>query len=147
MRQSPAVCYGCWKCFTLLHQVESFTSPVDLSKTDAPLSSLFQFSKAVKHFGEDTDKMQPDEFFGIFDQFLQAVTEAKQENENMRKRKEEEERRARMEAQVSTHQQVWQHLQGIWDWQLCYDVPVVAQAALKAGRGVSVVLDPMAFQF
>ncbi|TRZ16990.1 hypothetical protein HGM15179_010084 [Zosterops borbonicus] len=55
---------------------------------------------AVKHFGEDTDKMQPDEFFGIFDQFLQAVTEAKQENENMRKRKEEEERRARMEAQL-----------------------------------------------
>uniref|UniRef100_A0A8C6ZMP6 Dishevelled associated activator of morphosis 1 n=1 Tax=Nothoprocta perdicaria TaxID=30464 RepID=A0A8C6ZMP6_NOTPE len=55
---------------------------------------------AVKHFGEDTDKMQPDEFFGIFDQFLQAVTEAKQENENMRRRKEEEERRARMEAQL-----------------------------------------------
>lgn len=65
----------------------------------------------MKHFGEDTDKMQPDEFFGIFDQFLQAVTEAKQENENMRKRKEEEERRARMEAQVSTLQQVWQHPQ------------------------------------
>uniref|UniRef100_A0A8B9G577 Dishevelled associated activator of morphogenesis 1 n=1 Tax=Amazona collaria TaxID=241587 RepID=A0A8B9G577_9PSIT len=58
------------------------------------------FSKAVKHFGEDTDKMQPDEFFGIFDQFLQAVTEAKQENENMRRRKEEEERRALMEAQL-----------------------------------------------
>lgn len=45
--------------------------------------------------------MQPDEFFRIFDQFLQAVAEAKQENENMRRRKEEEERRARMEAQVS----------------------------------------------
>ncbi|KAJ6658027.1 hypothetical protein lerEdw1_001686, partial [Lerista edwardsae] len=58
------------------------------------------FTKAVKHFGEDSGKMQPDEFFGMFDQFLQAVTEAKQENENMRKRKEEEERRARMEAQL-----------------------------------------------
>ncbi|XP_028591314.2 disheveled-associated activator of morphogenesis 1 isoform X2 [Podarcis muralis] len=58
------------------------------------------FAKAVKHFGEDPGKTQPDEFFGIFDQFLQAVTEAKQENENMRKRKEEEERRARMEAQL-----------------------------------------------
>ncbi|POI34881.1 hypothetical protein CIB84_001368 [Bambusicola thoracicus] len=45
-------------------------------------------------------KELPDEFFGIFDQFLQAVTEAKQENENMRRRKEEEERRARMEAQL-----------------------------------------------
>lgn len=61
---------------------------------------FFQFTKAVKHFGEEAGKMQPDEFFGIFDQFLQAVSEAKQENENMRKRKEEEERRARMEAQV-----------------------------------------------
>uniref|UniRef100_A0A670XWZ4 Dishevelled associated activator of morphosis 1 n=1 Tax=Pseudonaja textilis TaxID=8673 RepID=A0A670XWZ4_PSETE len=58
------------------------------------------FIKAVKHFGEDSGKTQPDEFFGIFDQFLQAVNEAKQENENMRKRKEEEERRARMEAQL-----------------------------------------------
>lgn len=54
----------------------------------------------MKHFGEEAGKMQPDEFFGIFDQFLQAVSEAKQENENIRKRKEEEERRARMEAQV-----------------------------------------------
>ncbi|XP_028934783.1 disheveled-associated activator of morphogenesis 1 isoform X1 [Ornithorhynchus anatinus] len=58
------------------------------------------FRKAVSHFGEDAGKMQPDEFFGIFDQFLQAVAEARQENENMRKRKEEEERRARMEAQL-----------------------------------------------
>lgn len=44
--------------------------------------------------------MQPDEFFGIFDQFLQSFSEAQQENENMRRRKEEEERRAKMEAQV-----------------------------------------------
>ncbi|XP_023382548.1 disheveled-associated activator of morphogenesis 1 [Pteropus vampyrus] len=58
------------------------------------------FTKAVKHFGEEAGKTQPDEFFGIFDQFLQAVSEAKQENENMRKKKEEEERRARMEAQL-----------------------------------------------
>ncbi|XP_029454062.1 disheveled-associated activator of morphogenesis 1 isoform X2 [Rhinatrema bivittatum] len=58
------------------------------------------FTKSVKHFSEDTGKMQPDEFFGIFDQFLQAFSEAKQENENLRKRKEEEERRARMEAQL-----------------------------------------------
>uniref|UniRef100_A0A8C9U7H0 Dishevelled associated activator of morphogenesis 1b n=1 Tax=Scleropages formosus TaxID=113540 RepID=A0A8C9U7H0_SCLFO len=56
--------------------------------------------KAVKHFGEDAARMQPDEFFGIFDQFMQAFTEAKQENDNMQKRKEEEERRARMEAQL-----------------------------------------------
>lgn len=66
----------------------------------APFSLLPQFLKAVKHFGEDAGKMQPDEFFGIFDQFLQSFAEAQQENENMRKRKEEEERRAKMEAQV-----------------------------------------------
>ncbi|XDV42925.1 hypothetical protein PO909_011502 [Leuciscus waleckii] len=58
------------------------------------------FEKAVKHFGEDVTRMQPDEFFGIFDQFLQAFSEAKQDNENMQRRKEEEERRARMEAQL-----------------------------------------------
>lgn len=45
--------------------------------------------------------MQPDEFFGIFDTFLQSFAEAKQDLENMRKKKEEEERRARMEAMVS----------------------------------------------
>ncbi|KAJ8411745.1 hypothetical protein AAFF_G00153830 [Aldrovandia affinis] len=58
------------------------------------------FTKAVQHFGEDPTRMQPDEFFGIFDQFLQSFAEAKQENENIRRRKEEEERRARMEAQL-----------------------------------------------
>ncbi|XP_051500628.1 disheveled-associated activator of morphogenesis 1-like isoform X1 [Myxocyprinus asiaticus] len=58
------------------------------------------FLKTVKHFGEDSNKMQPDEFFGIFDQFLQSFAEARQENENMRRRKEEEERRARMEVQL-----------------------------------------------
>ncbi|XP_053331509.1 disheveled-associated activator of morphogenesis 1 isoform X2 [Spea bombifrons] len=58
------------------------------------------FVKSAKHYGEEANKMQPDEFFGMFDQFLQALSEAKQENENMRKRKEEEERRIRMEAQL-----------------------------------------------
>ncbi|MEQ2163334.1 Dishevelled associated activator of morphogenesis 2 [Goodea atripinnis] len=42
--------------------------------------------------------MQPDEFFGIFDTFLQSFSEARQDLENMQRRKEEEERRARMEA-------------------------------------------------
>lgn len=44
--------------------------------------------------------MQPDEFFGIFDTFLQAFLEARQELEAMRRRKEEDERRARMETMV-----------------------------------------------
>lgn len=45
-------------------------------------------------------KLEPDVFFGIFDSFLTAFSEAKQDNENMARRKEEEERRALMEAQV-----------------------------------------------
>ncbi|KAM9466291.1 disheveled-associated activator of morphogenesis 1-A [Clarias gariepinus] len=58
------------------------------------------FQKTVKVFGEEPGSTQPDDFFKIFDQFLQAFAEAKEENENMRKRKEEEERRARLEAQL-----------------------------------------------
>ncbi|XP_055427457.1 disheveled-associated activator of morphogenesis 2 isoform X2 [Bubalus kerabau] len=59
-----------------------------------------KFSKALTHFGEQDSKMQPDEFFGIFDAFLQAFSEARQDLEAMRRRKEEEERRARMEAML-----------------------------------------------
>ena len=136
-----------------LHSIRSKTShggvtgTVGVSETDGPLSSLSQFSKAVKYFGEDTDKMQPDEFFGIFDQFLQAVTEAKQENENMRRRKEEKERWARMEAQVSGHQRVEQHPWGTQGWQPCRAVPMVARGALNTGQGASVLLDPLAFHY
>ncbi|OCT77490.1 disheveled-associated activator of morphogenesis 2 [Xenopus laevis] len=59
-----------------------------------------KYTRAMKHFGEVEGKMQPDEFFGIFDTFLQSFAEAKQDLENMRKKKEEEERRARMEAML-----------------------------------------------
>ncbi|XP_075859498.1 disheveled-associated activator of morphogenesis 2 isoform X3 [Microcebus murinus] len=59
-----------------------------------------KFAKALVHFGEQESKMQPDEFFGIFDTFLQAFSEARQDLEAMRRRKEEEERRARMEAML-----------------------------------------------
>ncbi|XP_059838781.1 disheveled-associated activator of morphogenesis 2 isoform X4 [Hypanus sabinus] len=59
-----------------------------------------KYSKMLKHFSEEDGKMQPDEFFGIFDTFLQSFAEAKQDLENMRRKKEEEERRARMEAML-----------------------------------------------
>ncbi|XP_015212886.1 disheveled-associated activator of morphogenesis 2 isoform X1 [Lepisosteus oculatus] len=59
-----------------------------------------KFSKALKHFGEDEGRLQPDEFFGMFDTFLQSFSEARQDLENMQRRKEEEERRARMEAML-----------------------------------------------
>ncbi|XP_062896719.1 disheveled-associated activator of morphogenesis 2 isoform X2 [Mobula hypostoma] len=59
-----------------------------------------KYSKMLKHFSEEDGKVQPDEFFGIFDTFLQSFAEAKQDLENMRRKKEEEERRARMEAML-----------------------------------------------
>lgn len=59
-----------------------------------------KFAQALMHFGEQDSKMQPDEFFGIFDTFLQAFSEARQDLEAMRRKKEEEERRARMEAML-----------------------------------------------
>ncbi|KAK2825822.1 hypothetical protein Q5P01_020036 [Channa striata] len=58
------------------------------------------FGKALRHFGEDPSGLQPDDFFGIFDTFLTAFAEAKQDNENMARRKEEEEKRRLMEAQL-----------------------------------------------
>uniref|UniRef100_A0A8C9YPP5 Dishevelled associated activator of morphosis 2 n=1 Tax=Sander lucioperca TaxID=283035 RepID=A0A8C9YPP5_SANLU len=59
-----------------------------------------KFTKSLKHFGEEEGRMQPDEFFGIFDTFLQSFSEARQDLENMQRRKDEEERRARMEAML-----------------------------------------------
>jgi len=54
----------------------------------------------VRLFGEDGSVVQPEEFFGIFDAFLVAFSEAKQDNENFRKRAEEEEKRLKQEAEV-----------------------------------------------
>lgn len=61
---------------------------------------LFQFDRAVRLFGEDNSTIQPDDFYGIFDAFLTAFNEARQDNENMRRRREEEEKRAAQEAEV-----------------------------------------------
>lgn len=52
-------------------------------------------------FGEDGSVVQPDEFFGIFDAFLTAFMEARQDNDNFKKRQEEEEKRAKQEAEVN----------------------------------------------
>uniref|UniRef100_A0A4W5KC94 Dishevelled associated activator of morphogenesis 1b n=1 Tax=Hucho hucho TaxID=62062 RepID=A0A4W5KC94_9TELE len=79
--------------------VSQFITVASFSFSDVE-DSLTEAKEAVKHFGEDAGKMQPDEFFGIFDQFLGSFAEARQENENMRRRKDEEERRAKMEAQL-----------------------------------------------
>ncbi|XP_058452117.1 disheveled-associated activator of morphogenesis 1 isoform X2 [Malaya genurostris] len=71
----------------------------------AELEDQFQdmktrFDRAVRLFGEDGSVVQPDEFFGIFDGFLTALMEAKQDNENFRRRQEEEEKRAKQEAEL-----------------------------------------------
>ncbi|XP_034713561.1 disheveled-associated activator of morphogenesis 1-like [Etheostoma cragini] len=58
------------------------------------------FEKALRHFGEEQSNLQPDAFFGIFNTFLAAFSEAEQDNENMARRKEEEERRALLDAQL-----------------------------------------------
>uniref|UniRef100_A0A3Q1CUX8 Disheveled-associated activator of morphogenesis 1 n=1 Tax=Amphiprion ocellaris TaxID=80972 RepID=A0A3Q1CUX8_AMPOC len=57
------------------------------------------FAKALRHFAEDS-YMLPDQFFGIFNNFLTAFSEAKLDNYNIARRKEEEDRRALMEAQL-----------------------------------------------
>jgi dishevelled associated activator of morphogenesis len=61
---------------------------------------VFRFDRAVRLFGEDGSVVQPEEFFGIFDMFLTAFSEARQDNENFRKRAEEEEKRLKQEAEV-----------------------------------------------
>uniref|UniRef100_A0A1B0GPE3 Uncharacterized protein n=3 Tax=Phlebotomus papatasi TaxID=29031 RepID=A0A1B0GPE3_PHLPP len=58
------------------------------------------FDRAVRLFGEEGAVVQPDEFFGIFDTFLVAFMEARQDNENFRRRQEEEEKRAKQEAEL-----------------------------------------------
>lgn len=59
-----------------------------------------RFDRAVRLFGEDPSQTQPDEFFGIFDAFLTAFSEARQDNENFKRRQEEEEKRAKQEADL-----------------------------------------------
>lgn len=61
---------------------------------------MSKFGKSLRHFGEEASGLQPDAFFGMFDAFLTAFAEARQDNKNMARRKEEEEKRALIEAQV-----------------------------------------------
>ncbi|XP_072222210.1 disheveled-associated activator of morphogenesis 1-like [Leuresthes tenuis] len=58
------------------------------------------FAKALRHFGECTSNLQPDEFFGIFSTFLTAFSAARQDNEDIARWREGEQRRVLMEAQM-----------------------------------------------
>lgn len=60
-----------------------------------------QFDRCVVLMGEEVKKIQPDEFFGVFDQFLTSLSEARHDNLLWLKIKEEEERRAQKEAEVT----------------------------------------------
>uniref|UniRef100_A0A8C8A1T6 Dishevelled associated activator of morphogenesis 2 n=1 Tax=Oryzias sinensis TaxID=183150 RepID=A0A8C8A1T6_9TELE len=64
-----------------------------------------KFAKALKHFGEEEGRIQPDDFFGIFDAFLQSFSEAQQDLENMQRRKEEEKKRAQMETMLKVQRE------------------------------------------
>ncbi|KAL3267040.1 hypothetical protein HHI36_011182 [Cryptolaemus montrouzieri] len=71
----------------------------------AEIEDLYQdmktrFERAVRLFGEEPANTQPDEFFGVFDSFLNSFSEARQDNENMKRRQEEEEKRAKQEADL-----------------------------------------------
>lgn len=54
-------------------------------------------------FAENPKNMQPDEFFGIFVEFMETFKSAKAENEAARKKKDEDERRRKMEHEVCTN--------------------------------------------
>ena len=71
-------------------------------ETKTPVFPCYlQYEKVLKAFGEDLKKVQADEFFGTFDQFLAYFCEAKIENRRHRRMKEEEAKRASFEEQVS----------------------------------------------
>lgn len=77
----------------------------------AELEDQFQdmktrFDRAVRLFGEDGSNLQPDEFFGIFDSFLNAFMDARHDNESLKKRQEEEEKRAKQDAEVDQTKQI-----------------------------------------
>lgn len=75
-------------------------SSISFSKLNDLLEDAKErYNKVCKLFGEDPSKMTLEEFFQIFDVFIQSFSEAKLDNINIRKKREEEEKRARMEAE------------------------------------------------
>jgi len=61
---------------------------------------LFQYTKVTLLFAEDPKKINPDEFFGVFDNFLQSLNEVAGQNRRRQKKKEEEAKRVKIESQV-----------------------------------------------
>lgn len=69
-----------------------------------------KFERSLKLFGEEPRKMQPDEFFGIFDLFLSSFGEAKADNDRFRRQKEEDEKRQRLESQMKAEKEAKEKL-------------------------------------
>jgi len=63
------------------------------------------FETTLELFGEEPKKMQPDEFFGIFELFLATFSEARLDNDRFRRMKEEEDKRIKMEAQLKVERE------------------------------------------
>lgn len=61
-----------------------------------------QFETVATLYGEEPSKTPPEDFFIIFDNFLESFGQAKRDLENM-KRKEEEEVRKRRELEVRSY--------------------------------------------
>nr|CAB3236063.1 disheveled-associated activator of morphogenesis 2 [Phallusia mammillata] len=56
-----------------------------------------RFGKICDLFAEDPNKLQPDQFFGLFTSFMETFNNAKKENIAMKKKKDDEERRRKQE--------------------------------------------------
>ncbi|XP_062616662.1 disheveled-associated activator of morphogenesis 1-like [Saccostrea cucullata] len=56
-----------------------------------------KFDSVCEFFGEDPAQNKPEDFFGILDSFLAAMSDAKAENERIKRQKEEEEKRQALE--------------------------------------------------
>jgi len=78
-----------------------YETVIGASNRSKTAAFCLQYEKVLKAFGEDVKKVQADEFFGTFDQFISYFCEAKIENRRQRRMKEEEVKRASFESQVS----------------------------------------------
>ena len=93
--------YNCNKLLVSL-DLPQFDNVVELYNCNKLLVSLdlLQFDNVVELYAEEPKKIKPEEFFGIFDNFLTSLADAGMENQRLRKQKEDEERRAQYEAEV-----------------------------------------------
>ena len=81
------------------------TPPPDLpplNKTEyfSPFSTS-QYNKVCGLFAEDPSRLPPEQFFGLFREFLDTFASSRKDNIAERKRKDDEEKRKKMEQEVS----------------------------------------------